>query len=84
MIYSNPSKYASIKICTQQEMVTTTESKVMKPEQSTLEQVRLKVRELRSVASRLFQAGEGEQASELFEHAVRLEDLIAHFCIKKN
>lgn len=43
----------------------------------TLEQIRLKVRELRREASRLFQVGEIERASTLLKHAVQLEDVIA-------
>jgi len=56
----------------------------MKTGQPTLEQIRLKIRELRTEVSRLFQAGEIGRASKLFEHAVRLEDLIAPSYVEKS
>lgn len=42
-----------------------------------LEEIRRKVLELRTEASRRFQVGEIERASKLLKHAVRLEDVIA-------
>ena len=57
---------------------------IMNTEQPTLEQIRLKIRELRAEASRLFQAGEIERAAKLLNHAVRLEDLIAPSHVEKS
>jgi hypothetical protein len=58
-------------------LIFATESQVMKTGQPTLEEIRVMVRELRTEASRLFQAGEIEHASKLFAQATRLEELIA-------